>query len=155
MWDVEERCLVRKFTGITQGFYTIHSCFGGGPEQNFVASGSEDNKVYVYHVRRETPIAQLSGHTRTVNCVTWNPVYPKVLVSASDDGTCRVWGPAERFRLRHIAEAQERRKRQQQNGNNASTSSSSSSTSTSSDSVASTSNGAANNDEVEFNNGVS
>ena len=44
MWDIEERCLVRKFVGITQGFYTVYSCFGGA-DQNFIASGSEDNKV--------------------------------------------------------------------------------------------------------------
>ena len=42
--------------------------------------------------------AVLSGHSRTVNCVTWNPVYPRVLVSASDDGSVRVWGPAEKYR---------------------------------------------------------
>ena len=40
------RTLVRKFVGITQGFYTIHSCFGG-LDQAFVASGSEDNKVAI------------------------------------------------------------------------------------------------------------
>ena len=43
-------------------------------------------------------LAVLSGHLRTVNCVTWNPVFPRVLVSASDDGTVRVWGPAEKYR---------------------------------------------------------
>jgi len=97
MWDITERCLVRKFLGITQGFYTIHSCFGG-IDQSFVASGSEDNKVYIFHVKRDHPIAVLSGHTRTVNCVAWNPVYHQVLVSASDDNTVRVWGPAEQYR---------------------------------------------------------
>ena len=55
----------------------IHSCFGG-VDQSFVASGSEDNKVYIFHVKRDEPIAVLSGHTRTVNCVAWNPVYPQV-----------------------------------------------------------------------------
>ena len=60
-----------------QGFYMIHSCFGG-VDQSFVASGSEDNKVYIFHVKRDEPIAVLSGHTRTVNCVAWNPVYPQV-----------------------------------------------------------------------------
>jgi WD40 repeat protein len=95
LWDIEERCLVRKFVGITQGFYTIYSCFGG---QNFIASGSEDSKVYIYQRNREEPIKVLSGHTRTVNAVSWNPVYPDVLVSASDDCTVRVWGPANRSR---------------------------------------------------------
>ncbi|XP_040583152.1 WD repeat-containing protein 26 [Lepeophtheirus salmonis] len=97
MWDIEQKVLVRKFVGITQGFYTIHSCFGG-VNQNFIASGSEDNKVYIYHVKRSTPIAVLSGHTRTVTSVSWNPVYPEVLVSASDDSTVRVWGPCEKYR---------------------------------------------------------
>eukprot|EP00091_Calanus_sinicus_P003524 TRINITY_DN13691_c0_g1_i1.p1 TRINITY_DN13691_c0_g1~~TRINITY_DN13691_c0_g1_i1.p1 ORF type:complete len:177 (+),score=41.18 TRINITY_DN13691_c0_g1_i1:158-688(+) len=72
MWDIRARALVRKFNGITEGFYTIHSCFGG-LDQSFVASGSEDNKVYVYHVKRDEPIAVLGGHSRTVNCVSWNP----------------------------------------------------------------------------------
>ena len=58
MWDVEERCLVRKFIGITQGFYTVYSCFGGA-DQNFIASGSEDNKVYIFHVKKESPIGNL------------------------------------------------------------------------------------------------
>lgn len=43
LWDLEDRVLVRKFQGSTQGYYTIHSCFGG-QNQVFVASGSEGNK---------------------------------------------------------------------------------------------------------------
>merc|ERR1712088_1298622 len=97
MWDIRARALVRKFVGITQGFYTIHSCFGG-LDQSFVASGSEDMKVYIFHVRRDEAIAVLSGHSRTVNCVSWNPVYHQVLASASDDNTVRIWGPAVQHR---------------------------------------------------------
>merc|ERR1712035_14009 len=78
MWDIQNRSLVRKFNGITQGFYIIHSCFGG-INQSFVASGSEDNKVYIFNVKKDDPIAVLEGHTRTVNCVAWNPVYPQIL----------------------------------------------------------------------------
>ena len=40
LWDLEDRVLVRKFQGVSQGYYVIHSCFGG-VNQSFVASGSE------------------------------------------------------------------------------------------------------------------
>ena len=40
LWDLQDRCLVRKFQGVTQGHFTIHSCFGG-INQDFIASGSE------------------------------------------------------------------------------------------------------------------
>lgn len=36
--------LVRKYQGVTQGFYTIHSCFGGHNE-DFIASGSEGTRT--------------------------------------------------------------------------------------------------------------
>ncbi|KAK0181661.1 hypothetical protein PV327_003928 [Microctonus hyperodae] len=92
LWDLQDRCLVRRFQGVTQGHFTIHSCFGG-VNQDFVASGSEDNKVYVWHIKRELPIAILTGHSRTVNCVSWNPVYHQMMASVSDDCTVRIWGP--------------------------------------------------------------
>ena len=50
--------------------------------------------MYIWHTRKERPIATLVGHSRTVNCVTWNPVRPEMLVSVSDDGTIRLWGPS-------------------------------------------------------------
>ena len=48
MWDIQHRCLVRKFQGITQGMYMIHSCFGG-LNQDFIASGSEGLYVIELH----------------------------------------------------------------------------------------------------------
>jgi len=102
LWDLQDRILVRKYQGLTQGFYNIHSCFGG-LGQDFIASGSEDHKVFVWHIRRELPLATLTGHSRTVNCVHWNPRWPHLLVSASDDGTIRLWGPAPEFRNQSTA----------------------------------------------------
>jgi len=53
-----------------------------------------DNKVYVWHIKHEQPLVTLDGHTRTVNCVHWNPRLPDMIASASDDTTVRIWGPA-------------------------------------------------------------
>lgn len=92
LWDLKDKCLVRRYQGVMQGNYTIHSCFGGINE-SFIASGSEDCKIYIWHIKREEPLLKLTGHTRTVNCVHWNPVYPSLLASASDDNTIRIWGP--------------------------------------------------------------
>jgi hypothetical protein len=40
LWDLEDKVLVKKYQGVTQGHFTIHSCFGG-VNQDFIASGSE------------------------------------------------------------------------------------------------------------------
>ena len=40
LWDIRDRVLLRRYQGLTQGIYTIHSCFGG-VNNDFLASGSE------------------------------------------------------------------------------------------------------------------
>lgn len=44
LWDLQDKCLVRKFQGVTQGHFSIHSCFGG-MNHDFIASGSEGLKI--------------------------------------------------------------------------------------------------------------
>lgn len=51
-----------------------------------------DHNVIVWNKKREYPIAVLDGHTKTVNCVSWNPVKHNMIASASDDMTVRIWG---------------------------------------------------------------
>jgi len=94
VWDVDDQILIRKYQGAVQGFYTIFATFGGSCEQ-YVASGSEDNQVYIWHRSRENPIETLTGHTKTVNCVSWSRAVPSILASVSDDGTVRIWGPQD------------------------------------------------------------
>jgi len=55
----------------------------------------EDSKVYLWHRRQEQPIMIFSGHTRTVNCVSWHPTLPLLFASASDDATVRIWSTAD------------------------------------------------------------
>ena len=44
LWDIEKFQLVRKFVGQTQKRFMIRSCFGG-PDQNFILSGSEGTQA--------------------------------------------------------------------------------------------------------------
>jgi len=40
LWDLHDKQLVRKYQGVTQGHYVNHATFGG-PNEEFIASGSE------------------------------------------------------------------------------------------------------------------
>ncbi|EXJ93975.1 hypothetical protein A1O1_02368 [Capronia coronata CBS 617.96] len=95
MIDLATRETVRKFRGQKQGEFVIRSCFGGAAE-NFVVSGSEDGKIYVWHKENETLVETLSGHgpgqggKECVTTVDWNPKDAGMFASGGDDRKVRM-----------------------------------------------------------------
>uniref|UniRef100_A0A915N695 Uncharacterized protein n=1 Tax=Meloidogyne javanica TaxID=6303 RepID=A0A915N695_MELJA len=76
---------IRCLYACSDGKTIITSTFGG-PDDSFCASGSEDNTVTIWNLRRSNPIWKLHGHLGTVNSVSWNPADSQMLASGSDDG---------------------------------------------------------------------
>jgi len=94
LWDIKCGSLVRRFRGNKQGFYVIHSCFGGENDE-LIASGSEDATIFIFHRDRETPLIELQGHEKIVNCVHFHPTISGLLASVSDDCHVKIWRPTE------------------------------------------------------------
>ncbi|KAJ0657445.1 putative transcription factor WD40-like family [Helianthus annuus] len=92
LWSIENHIqLVTKYKGHKRSRFIVRACFGG-LEQAFIASGSEDSQVYIWHRGSGELIETLEGHSGAVNCTSWNPVNPHMLASASDDRSIRTWG---------------------------------------------------------------
>lgn len=52
--------------------FVLRPCFGGYNEA-FIACGSDDTQVYLWHRDTGKLLGVLPGHSGTVNCCSWSP----------------------------------------------------------------------------------
>ncbi|KAL9933668.1 hypothetical protein V8E36_007326 [Tilletia maclaganii] len=98
VWDIERQEPVQVYQGHTIFRNVIGGCFGGAEKNNFIITGSEDAKIYVYHRASGRTLERLSHGTGCVNSVAWHPTNKAMFASASDDASVCVWAPGERRR---------------------------------------------------------
>ncbi|KAI9797938.1 MAG: Coronin-like protein crn1 [Candelina submexicana] len=86
-------------------------------DDSFIASGSDDGKVFLWKVPKGftlqteaeeqedvTPVAKLTGHSRKVGHVLFNPAAENILASASGDYKIKLWdveAGSSRLELKH------------------------------------------------------
>jgi WD40 repeat protein len=74
----------------TVGRFVLRSAMGGAGCA-FVACGSEEGRVFVWHRETGELLASLAGHSGVVNAVAWNPRNQYMMASAGDDRSVRIW----------------------------------------------------------------
>lgn len=88
--DLNARSSVQKFLGHTGGECQIRGTFGGANE-SFVACGSEDGNILIWHKNIGAAVERLPGHLPRCNAVAWNPADPCMLASCGDDNRVKIW----------------------------------------------------------------
>uniref|UniRef100_A0A0X3P273 WD repeat-containing protein 26 n=1 Tax=Schistocephalus solidus TaxID=70667 RepID=A0A0X3P273_SCHSO len=97
LWDLESLGMLQQFAGFKQDIYKLTSTIGGINE-DFVASGSEDGFLHLWHLSSGArPIYSSMAATgeHPVTCASWNPALPTMLATVNDEGEIRIWAPAK------------------------------------------------------------
>jgi COMPASS component SWD3 len=91
--DGKGKC-VKTYQGHVNKKYSLDGAFGtyGDPKNPyaFIASGSEDNDIYLWDVSSKATLQRLQGHTDAVLSVATHPSQP-LIASGGLDRTVRVW----------------------------------------------------------------
>ena len=87
LWDVQTGEVAKTFLGQCSSVTSVSI----SPDCTTVASGSWDGKIYLWDVSTGGHRHMVSIHNHKVTTVSFSPMDPQYLISASDDGTVRHW----------------------------------------------------------------
>jgi WD40 repeat protein len=69
---------------------TIKGCAFYGPNSEFVITGSDDARIYLYDKKTCKLVNVLEGHDSVVNCIASHPSTP-MLASSGIDHVVKIW----------------------------------------------------------------
>ncbi|XP_031633109.1 protein lethal(2)denticleless [Contarinia nasturtii] len=78
-----------SYTGLTNSTFYIKSSLS--PDEQYLISGSKDEKAYIWNVNSSKPILALLGHADEVTCVAWAKTPELRIVTCSDDSRHKIW----------------------------------------------------------------
>jgi WD40 repeat protein len=100
--DPEEDGVIAELRGHLHADTVKNVTFLGGDQGPYVASGSDDARVYVWQVQDSALVAALEAHSSTVNVVSAPPSVitsdGALLASAGLDDNCFIWAPLHDLR---------------------------------------------------------
>lgn len=80
---------IMSYTGLTNSTFYIKSSLS--PDDQYLISGSKDEKAYIWNVNSSYPILALAGHAEEVTCVAWAKTNEFRIVTCSDDSRHKIW----------------------------------------------------------------
>lgn len=81
--------VLNTFKGHKQEKYRLESIFS--QDEATVLSGSEDSQIYLWDMLSGQVVKKLSGHSGAVVSLSQHPKINSLLLSASADGTIKLW----------------------------------------------------------------
>ncbi|GME67166.1 unnamed protein product [[Candida] boidinii] len=99
IWDCNTQTIQHTLSGHSNWVL----CVNWSPEGDVIATGSMDNTIRLWDSKTGKPIGDaLKGHSKWISSLSWEPIHlvepdskPR-LVSASKDGTIKIWDTATR-----------------------------------------------------------
>lgn len=80
---------INTFTGLMNSTFYIKSSLS--PDDQYLISGSSDEKAYIWNINSSQPLLALNGHVVEVTCVAWGKTNDLRIVSCSDDARHKIW----------------------------------------------------------------
>lgn len=80
---------IMKYTGFQNSTFYIKSCLSA--DEEYLISGSSNDKAFIWNVNKPDPIVELNGHCVEVTCVAWGEKFDQPIVTCSDDARHKIW----------------------------------------------------------------